>query len=78
MKLYFVVTAALSQIGHFSSALSSDTKSVNPIYFFDFAISISRPQMTNFHCEKIFARTSLNGFLSQRQRKEQHRKVMQF
>ena len=35
-KIYFVIRAALSQIGHFSSALLSDTKSVTPIYFFEF------------------------------------------
>ena len=44
MKLYFVIMAALSQIGHFSSALSYHTKSVTRIYFFHFAISISTPE----------------------------------
>ena len=46
MKLFFVIMAALSQIGHFSSALSSDTKSVTRIYFFfNFAIIISRREI---------------------------------
>ena len=35
MKLYFVIIMAdLSQIGRFSNALSSETKSVTPTYFF--------------------------------------------
>ena len=33
MKLCFVVMAGLSQIGHFPSAFSSETKSVTPCIF---------------------------------------------
>ena len=36
MKLYFVIMADLSQIEHFSSALSSETKSATPIYYLNF------------------------------------------
>ena len=49
-KLNFVVTAALSQIGHFSSALSSDTKSVNHIYVLDFVI-IFTASLTATSCQ---------------------------
>ena len=59
MKLYFVISAALSQIGHFSSALSSDVKSVNPICFFDFARSISRREINKFPVLEYFSATSL-------------------
>ena len=53
MKLYLVTMATLSQIEHCSSPLSPDTKSMTPIYFFNFTTSISRPGMKNFHCGKI-------------------------
>ena len=43
MKLYFVIMADLSQIGHFSSALSSETKSLTPIYYLSFGIGNSSP-----------------------------------
>jgi len=43
MKLYFVIIANLLQIGHFSSALSYETKSLTPIYLFSFGISYSSP-----------------------------------
>ena len=48
MTLYFVITTASSQIGHFSSALSSDTKSVTRIYFLNFAISTSKREIKTF------------------------------
>ena len=48
MTLYFVIMTALSQIGHFSSALSSDTKSVTRIYLFNFAISTSKREIKTF------------------------------
>ena len=62
MKLYFVIMAASSQIGHFSSALSYDTKSVTRIYFFHFAISISTPEKKKFplwedFCANVLKRT---------------------
>ena len=42
MELYFVIMADLSHGGHFSSALFSETKLVNPIcFFFNFGISNS-------------------------------------
>ena len=52
LNLYLVHMATLSQKEYFSSALSSDTKSMTPIYFFNFT-SISRLGMKNFHCGKI-------------------------
>ena len=45
--------ATLSQIEHCFSAFSSDTKSMIPIYFFNFTTSTSRPGMKNFQCGKI-------------------------
>ena len=49
MKLYFVVTAALSQIGYLI-AFSSDTKSVNHIYVLDFVI-IFTASLTATSCQ---------------------------
>ena len=66
MKLYFVITAALSQIGHFSGSLLSGTKSVTPIYLCFLILREAFPgaKLKNFQCGKILARTSLNGLLS--------------
>ena len=52
MKLYLVNMATLSQTEHFSSALSSDTKSMTSIYFFNFTTSISRPGRSPFRHNK--------------------------
>ena len=60
MELFFVIMADLSQIEHFSSALSSETKSVTSLYFFDFGISNSSPNSRReikkkIQCRQIFA-----------------------
>ena len=55
--------ADLSQLEHFSSALSSKIKSVAPVYFVNFGLnnssSNSRQAIKNFRCGKIIVRMSL-------------------
>ena len=62
MKVYFVITAALSQIGHFSGALLSDPH----LFFFVLILQEAFPgaKLKKFQCGKILPQMSLNGLLS--------------